>query len=53
MARLGEKRNACKVLARKPQGKTLLERLKPWRKDNIKIGCEFVDCNDVVQGRNK
>jgi len=26
VVRLGEKRNACKVLARKPEGKTLLEK---------------------------
>jgi len=53
VARLGQKRNACKVLARKHEGKTLLERLKLRRKDNIKIGCEIVDCNNVVQDRNK
>ena len=53
MARLGEKRNACKVLAGKPEGKILLEIFKRRWKDNIKVGCEIVDCIDLVQGRNK
>lgn len=53
MARLGEKRNACKVLARKHEGKTLPERLKLGRKDNMKIGCEILGCSDVVHDRNK
>jgi hypothetical protein len=38
-------KNACEVLAGKPKGKTLLERLRRRLKD--------VDCNDLVQDRNK
>jgi hypothetical protein len=41
VARLGEKRNTCKVLTGKPKGKTLLERLKRRWEDNIKIGLRF------------
>jgi len=53
VARLGEKRNTYKVLTGKPEGKTLLKRLKCRWEDNIKIGCVIVDCIDLVQGRNK
>jgi hypothetical protein len=52
VARLREKRNACKVLTGNPEGKALIERLKRRWGDNIKIRCESVDCVDLVQGRN-
>jgi hypothetical protein len=42
-----------KVLTGKPEGKTLLKRLKCRWEDNIKIGCVIVDCIDLVQGRHK
>jgi hypothetical protein len=37
IARMGEKRNACRVLVGKPEGKKLLERPKRRREDNIKM----------------
>jgi hypothetical protein len=51
VARMGEKRNACKILVRKPEGKTPLGRPRHGWVDNIKmdlreIGWDGVDWID-------
>jgi hypothetical protein len=58
VARTGEKRNACKILVGKPEGKEPLGRPRRRRVDNIKIdlreigwGCK--DCIDVTQERDQ
>jgi hypothetical protein len=53
VARMGEKRNACKILAWKTEGKRLLERHKRRWEDNITIGCKSVDWIVVGQERSK
>jgi hypothetical protein len=47
----GEKRNAYKVLVRKPYGKRPLRRPRRRRVDNIKIG--GMDWIDLVQDRDQ
>jgi hypothetical protein len=37
MARMGEKRNACRILVKNPEGKRPLGRLRRRWKDNIKM----------------
>ena len=44
MARMGEKRGAYSVLARKPEGKRPLGRLRCRREDSIKMDLQEVGC---------
>jgi hypothetical protein len=53
-----DKRNACRFLVRKREGKRPLGRYRPRLEDTIKmelteIGWEDVDCINLVQGREK
>jgi hypothetical protein len=57
-ARMGEKRNVCRLLEGKPEGKRLLERPRPRWMDNIKIDpveieWDGVDWIDLAHDRNK
>jgi hypothetical protein len=54
----GEKRNACRILTGKPEGKRPLRRLRlRWedssKLDLRKIGPGGMDCNDVAQDRDQ
>jgi hypothetical protein len=54
----GEKRNACRILVGKPEGKRPLERPRRRSVDNIKIdlreiGWDSMDCIDLVQYRDQ
>jgi hypothetical protein len=58
VARIGEKRNACKLLVGKPEGKGPLERPRGRRVDNIRmdiaeIGWGGVDWIGLAQDRDK
>ena len=58
VARMGDKRNAYRVLVRKPEGKRPLWRHRSRWEDNIKVdfqkmGCESIDWNDLAQGKDK
>jgi hypothetical protein len=58
VARIGETRNACRILMRKPEGKTPLGRPRRRRVDNIKmdlreIGWNGVDWIDMARDRDK
>jgi hypothetical protein len=55
---MGEKRNAYRILVGKPEGKTLLGRLRHRREDNIKmdlreIGWDVMDWSDLPQNRDQ
>jgi hypothetical protein len=54
---MGEKRNACRILVGKPEGKRPLERPRRRSVDNIKIvlreiGWDGVDWIDLAQDRD-
>jgi hypothetical protein len=54
----GEKRNACKVLVRNPEGKRPLGRTRCGCEDNIKIDIRETawgtrDCNHLAQDRDQ
>jgi hypothetical protein len=58
VARIGETRNAYRILVGKPQGKRPLGRPRCRWVDNIKIklreiGCGGVGCIDLAQDRDK
>jgi hypothetical protein len=58
VARMGEKRNAYKILVGKPEGKRPLGRPRRRWVDNIKIdlreiGCEGMDWIEVAQDRDQ
>jgi hypothetical protein len=55
---MGEKRNACRILVGKPEGKRPPGRSRHRKVDNIKldlreIGWDGMDCIDLVQDRDK
>jgi hypothetical protein len=57
-ARMGEKRNACRILVGKPEGKRPLERQRRMWVDNIKIhlreiGWDGMKWIDLVQDRDQ
>ena len=47
MACMGEKRDACRVLVRKPEGKRPLERSRHRQNDNIKMDVKEIDRNSM------
>jgi hypothetical protein len=56
VARVGEKRSACRILMEKPEGKGPLRRPRRRRKDNIKmdhrgIGSGVMDWIDLAENR--
>jgi hypothetical protein len=58
VARMGEKRNAYRILVGKPEGKRLLGRLRHRWVDNIKmdlreIGWDEVDWTDMAKDRDQ
>jgi hypothetical protein len=58
VARMGERRGACRVLVGKPEGKRLLGRHKCIWEDNIKmdfgeVGCAGMDWIDQAQDRDR
>jgi hypothetical protein len=58
VARMGEKRNAYKILVGKPEGKRPLGRPRRRWVDNIKmdlreIGCDDMDWIDLAQDRER
>jgi hypothetical protein len=55
---MGEKRNACRILVGKPEGKRSLERPRCRWMDNIKMDLretewDCVDWIDMAQGRDQ
>jgi hypothetical protein len=55
---MGEKRNACRLLVGKPEGRRPLGRQRRWWVDNIRvdlleIGCGGVDWIGLAQDRDK
>jgi hypothetical protein len=55
---MGEKRNACRLLVRKPEGKRPLGRPRRRWVDNIRmglgeVGWSDVDCIGLAQDRNR
>jgi len=44
---MGESRSVCRVLARKPEGKTPLGRPRYRWEDNIKMDLQEVGCGDM------
>jgi hypothetical protein len=58
VARMGDRRGACRVLVGKPEGKRQLERTSPTRDTNNKmdlseVGWGCVYCVDLVQDMNR
>jgi hypothetical protein len=58
VARIGEKRNAYRLLVGKPEGKRPLERLRSrWANnigmDLVEVGWGNVDCIGLAQDRNR
>jgi hypothetical protein len=56
VSRMGEKKNAYKVLVRKSEGKRPLERPRRRRVDNVKMDLlriGWVDCIGLAQNRDK
>jgi hypothetical protein len=58
VSRMGEKRNAYRILMGKPEGKRPLGRPKCWCVDNIKmdlreIGWDGMDWIDLAQDRDQ
>ena len=58
VARVGERRDACKVLVGKPEGKRPLGRLRRRWEDNIKMdvqemGCEVMDWIELAEDRDR
>jgi hypothetical protein len=58
IARIGEKRNACRISVRKPEGKKPLGRLRRRWEDNIRmdlreIGWGGMDWIDLAQDRDR
>jgi hypothetical protein len=58
VARMGEKRNACRIFVGKPEGKRPLGRRRRNWVDNIKIdlreiGWNGIDWSDLAQDRNQ
>jgi hypothetical protein len=55
---MGEKRNACRILVGKPEGRRLLGRPRRRCQDNIRrglkeIGWGGMDCIDLAQDRDR
>jgi hypothetical protein len=44
VARLGERKDVCRVLVEKPEGKRLLGRPSPRWEDNFKVDLQEVGC---------
>jgi hypothetical protein len=53
VARTGKKRNACRILVRKPEGKTRAQKLRRRWEDNIKVGCGGIGWIDPAQDRDQ
>jgi hypothetical protein len=56
VARMGKKRNACRILIGKPEGNSPQERPKRRWVDNIKMDLRFKGCMDwmdLAQDRDK
>jgi len=56
--RMGERRDVCRVLAGKPDGKSPLGRPKCRWEDNVKldiqeVGCGGIDWIELAQDRNR
>jgi hypothetical protein len=47
IARVGEKRNAYRILVGKPEGKRLLERPRRWWVDNNKVNLREIGWDDT------
>jgi hypothetical protein len=48
-ARMGAKRNACRVFVENPEGKRPLGRPRRWWVDNIKIDLGEIFCDDMAR----
>jgi len=58
VARMGDRRDVCRALVRKPEGKRPLGRPRRRWEDNIKmdiqeVGCGGMDWTDVTQDRDR
>jgi hypothetical protein len=47
VARIGETRNACRILVGKPEGKRLLGRQRRRWMDNIKFDLRGIECDGM------